>query len=225
MPLNSSLLLSRTLRRPILYFIVPGDLPEEAMVNMVCAALRGGVDMIQVREKGMSPSDVARRASALRPHVHAAGSLLVVNDSLEAAQAADADGLHLGPEDLSLAKGRQSWPAPKILGGSARTVERALELEAVGADYLGVGPVFGTTSKPDAPGAIGLARLSEITRSVRIPVFAIGGIDSRNAASAIDAGAAGVALISSIAGAENPQAAARDLRVALDGAVGNHLQS
>jgi thiamine-phosphate diphosphorylase len=130
----------------------------------------------------------------------------------------------LGPEDLSLEEARGLWPRPRILGGSARTVENARRLEDAGADYLGVGPVFGTSTKWGAPEAIGLDRLSEVASAVAIPVIAIGGIDATNASRAISAGARGVAVVSAVAGARDPESATASIRRALDGAREQSLE-
>jgi thiamine-phosphate diphosphorylase len=203
--------------RPILHVLTdPGLSRGRSHVDVAFAALRGGADVIQLRDK-TAPWDaqlaVARR---LRDLVTGAGRVLVVNDDLELAKAAEADGIHLGPEDLPVAHARSLWPRPRILGASARTIERARELVAAGADYLGVGPVFGTTTKRDAPCAIGLTTLAEIVRAVSVPVIAIGGVCARNAALAIGAGASGVAVISAVVSAEDVEAATAELRDALD---------
>lgn len=188
------------------------------------AALAGGADAIQLRDKESDSARLTEIGRALAPHIRAAGALFLVNDNLDVARRVGADGLHLGPNDLPIEEARISWPRPALLGGSARTVKRALELQAAGADYLGVGPVFGTTTKPDAPGAIGLEVLARIAASVRIPILGIGGIDETNAALVLVAGAAGVAVISSVVGAADPEAATRSLRRALDATAAQLLE-
>ncbi|HMB68502.1 MAG TPA: thiamine phosphate synthase, partial [bacterium] len=129
-----------------------------------------------------------------------------------------ADGLHLGPTDLSPAEARRRWTG--ILGVSARTVEGARRAEGEGADYLGVGPVFGTATKPDAPAAIGPARVAEIVAAVRIPVVGIGGVTADNAPQVLRAGASGVAVISAVVGADDVEEAAARIRRALDAVAG-----
>jgi thiamine-phosphate diphosphorylase len=149
-----------------------------------------------------------------------AGRTFVVNDRLDVALRAGADGLHLGPDDMPVREARAKWPRPRLLGGSARTVERARRLADEGADYLGAGPVFGTSTKADAPGVLGLEALARIASSVDVPVIGIGGIDASNAAEVVRAGAAGVAVISSVVAADDVEEATRRLRDALDAARG-----
>jgi len=180
------------------------------------AALAGGADVVQLRDKTLSPAALTKVARALRDIVREAGGTFVVNDRLDVALEVGADGLHLGPDDLPVSVVRPRWEG--LLGASARTEERALLLRDEGADYLGVGPVFGTSTKADAPGAIGLEGLARIVAVVDLPVIGIGGIDATNAAEVIRAGAAGVAVISSVVGAPDPEAAVRELRRAIDDA-------
>ncbi|MEZ5066529.1 MAG: thiamine phosphate synthase [bacterium] len=182
--------------------------------EIVRAALAGGADVIQLRDKSLSEAELFVVARDLRGIVRAAGRQLVINDRLDLALAIDADGLHLGPEDLPLAQARSQWRGR--LGGSARTPERARELEAAGADYLGVGPLWGSSTKPAAGPALGPERLAEIVAATNLPVIAIGGIAPGNAAAALRAGARGVAVIASVVGAEDPEAATAALRAELD---------
>ncbi len=192
--------------------------------QIAAAALRGGADAIQLRDKSSDLESLRGAAAALRALTRTFGAQFVVNDSLELARAAGADGLHVGPDDLPVEAARLAWPRPLVLGASARTVEDARRLEEGGADYLGVGPVFGTTTKADAPPAIGLETLALVAAAVRIPVLAIGGVDASNAASTLRAGAAGVAVISAVVGAADPEAAALAIRRALDGEAASLLE-
>jgi thiamine-phosphate diphosphorylase len=211
--------------RPLLHVLTDGAMARgRTHVQMASAALRAGADVIQLRDKELPLAGLVEAGLAISILVRDAGKVLIVNDHMEVARAIDADGVHLGPSDLAVAKARDLWPRPKILGASARTVERAMLLEAQGADYLGVGPVFGTKSKKDAPEAIGLEAISEVAKAVKIPVIGIGGITAENAASVLDAGASGVAVLSSVVGAADIEAAAREIRRALDEAVGLPLE-
>jgi thiamine-phosphate pyrophosphorylase len=155
------------------------------------------------------------RGRALRDVTRAAGVPLIVNDNLDVALAIDAEGLHVGQSDLSADMARRLLGPQRILGVSAATVEKATLAERAGADYLGVGDIYGTPSKPDAGPPIGLARITEIARAVSIPIIGIGGITEANAAAVIDAGADGVAVIAAIVGAPDPEAAARSLRTTI----------
>jgi len=211
--------------RPLLHVLTDPVLARgRSHGEIAAAALRGGADVIQLRDKDLDLVRLVEAGHALRAVVHDAGKLLVINDHVEVARQVNADGVHLGPEDLPLGQARELWPWPKILGASARTPERALLLEAQGADYLGVGPVFGTKTKGNAPPPIGLDTVTLLAKAVKIPVIGIGGIDAGNAAQVIRAGAAGVAVISSVVGAPDVEAAARGIRRALDVAAGFPLE-
>jgi thiamine-phosphate diphosphorylase len=211
--------------RPLLHVLTDPVLARGRSHREIAeAALRGGADIIQLRDKRLDLRRLIDAGLELRALLNDAGKLLVVNDHVQVARAIDADGVHLGPEDLPVGQARDLWPRPKILGASARTEERALLLEAQGADYLGVGPVYGTKTKGNAPPAVGLECVTSMAKAVRIPVIAIGGIDAKNAAQTIRAGAAGVAVISAVVGAEDVEAAARAIRRALDEAAGFPLE-
>jgi thiamine-phosphate diphosphorylase len=186
-------------------------------LEIAAAALAGGADVIQLRDKSLEFEELVTLAGRLLELTRAAGARLVVNDHLAVARAVGADGLHLGPGDLPLAEARGRFAG--MLGGSARTPARARDLEAAGADYLGVGPLWGSATKPEAGEAIGPERLAEIVVAVRIPVIAIGGIAPGNAATAIAAGAAGIAVIAAVVGATDPEAATRALRREVDDAA------
>ena len=181
------------------------------LVEVVRDALRGGAPAIQLRAKHASARETALLARALLAETRAAGALLFVNDRVDVALAAGADGAHLGDEDLPLAAARRIVPPGFLLGMSADSVDLALRAQRDGADYLGVGPVYGTASKADAGAPIGTARIAEVAAAVRIPIVGIGGIDPRNAAPVIAAGAAGVAVISAVMHVPDPESAAREL--------------
>jgi thiamine-phosphate pyrophosphorylase len=142
---------------------------------------------------------------------------LIVNDRADVALAIDAEGVHVGQDDMPAPLARQIIGPARILGVSAGTVDEALQAARQGADYLGTGDVYGTPTKADAGTPIGLGGLAEVARAVAIPVVAIGGITIDNAPAAIEAGAAGVAVISAVIGAADPEDAARRLRAAVMG--------
>jgi thiamine-phosphate diphosphorylase len=190
------------------------------LVDVVRAALRGGAPSVQLRAKDASARDAALLARELLVETRAAGALLFVNDRVDVALAVGADGAHLGDEDLPLAAARRIVPPGFLLGMSADSVELALQAERDGANYLGVGPVYGTVSKADAGAPIGTARIAEVAASVRIPIVGIGGIHAHNATAVVQAGAAGVAVISAVMHAEDAEAAARGLMRAVNGAGG-----
>ena len=181
--------------------------------RIVSDALEGGVDVIQLREKGMPAHSRYRRGVQVRALTDEAGVPLIVNDRIDLAKAIAADGVHLGQSDLPVAIARDQLGPDAIVGCSTATVAEARAAVAAGADYLGVGAVFQTDSKdlPDEEHAIGTERVRAIVDAVDVPVIGIGGIDADNAASVINAGATGVAVISAITAAEDPGAAARTL--------------
>ncbi len=184
---------------------------RRTVLDVVRAALRGGAPAIQLRAKEAGGREAAELAAALLAETRAAGALLFVNDRVDVALAAGADGAHVGQDDLPVAAVRRIVPPGFLVGVSAETPELALRAERDGADYVGVGPVRPTASKDDAGEAVGLARVAEVVAAVRIPVVGIGGIHAGNAADVLRAGAAGVAVISAVMQAADPEAAARAL--------------
>jgi thiamine-phosphate diphosphorylase len=145
--------------------------------------------------------------------------LFVVNDRVDLALALEADGVHVGVTDLPVAETRRLVGDQLVVGFSPETLEQALEAEAAGADYLGVGPVYPTVTKPDAGPAVGLEHVQRIAAAVRIPVVGIGGITAENAGAVIRAGAVGVAVISAVVGADDVRLAAAQLRKVVDEAL------
>ncbi len=183
------------------------------------AALAGGATLLQLRDKQASARSLVETARRLVALARPEGIPVVVNDRVDVALAAGADGVHVGEEDLAVADARRILGPHGVVGASAGTVEEAVRAQREGADYVGVGPVFPTGTKPDAGAAIGLEGLSRIAGAVRIPVVGIGGITPDNAAEVVRAGAAGVAVISAVADAEDMVEATRRLRQAVDAAL------
>lgn len=173
------------------------------------AALDGGAGLIQLRDKTASSRRLYDAAVAIREMTRPAGALLIVNDRLDIALAADADGLHVGPDDLPVSVARRLLRPGMILGASSGTVEEAVAAEQEGADYLGVGAVYEARgSKADAGAPVGPERVGAIRQVVQIPIVGIGGIKVENAAPVIAAGADGVAVITGVVAAPDIQAAA-----------------
>jgi thiamine-phosphate pyrophosphorylase len=186
----------------------------EDVVRRVCAA---GADIVQLRRKGDDALETLRLAERCRAVTAAAGVLLIVNDRLDVAMACDADGVHLGQDDLPLEVARRLWPG-RIVGRSTHALEQALAAQEEGADYAGIGPVFATPTKPGRP-AVGLGLVAEAAAHLRIPWFAIGGVDADNAAAVLAAGARRLAVVRAVCDAPDVEAAARGLRAAMSGAV------
>ncbi|MDQ7029287.1 MAG: thiamine phosphate synthase [Ardenticatenia bacterium] len=186
-----------------------------SVLGVVRAALRGGATVVQLREKKTSTQRLIELGQALLQVTRPAGVPLIVNDRVDVALAVNADGVHVGQEDMPAALARRLIGPDKILGVSAETVEQALMAQRDGADYLGVGDVYGTTTKPDAGPPIGLEGLRRVAQAVHIPVVGIGGITPDNAADVVAHGAEGVAVISAVFGAPDPEEAVRRLREAV----------
>ena len=186
--------------------------------DVVEAALAAGVRAIQLRCKEASARDLLQSARRLRELARSWGALLIVNDRVDVALAAGADGVHAGPDDLPVAELRRAAPPPFLVGCSTDDPEAARAAEAAGADYIGCGAVWATTSKDVQGEAIGVARLAEVVRAVRIPVVGIGGITMERVAEVARSGAAGVAVIGAVMSAGDPEQAARDLLTTFEAA-------
>ena len=184
--------------------------PRDVM-EVVEAALRGGCRAVQLRDKGASARELLRSARTLRSLTRAHGALLFVNDRVDVALAAGADGVHLGPGDLPVGAVR-AWVGDRLMVGfSADDPERARHAVSEGADYLGCGAVFGSRTKDVGDEAIGTCRLDQVARAVPVPVVGIGGITPENVASVAATAAAGTAVVGSVMSAPDPEAAARSL--------------
>ena len=186
---------------------------QTALCEQVHAALQGGATFVQMREKHLDAAHMIAEAKALQKLCKAAGVPFVVNDTVSVALAANTDGAHIGQDDLPVHQARHMLGPNKILGVSAQTVAQALQAEHEGADYLGVGAVFPTSSKDDAA-EVSLETLCEICRAVSIPVVAIGGITCENVSLLANTGIVGVAVISALFAQDNITAAASHLKQA-----------
>jgi thiamine-phosphate pyrophosphorylase len=183
--------------------------PDRSIIEVVRAALSGGAPAVQIRAKGGDIRDMLELAVALRAETTEFGALLFVNDRVDVALAAGADGAHIGDEDIPLEAARRITPRGFVLGRSVNTAEEAATAARQGADYLGVGPIFGTPSKLDAGDAIGVEGLAGVRSVTTLPIVAIGGIDLTNSADVAAAGADGVAVIRAVMQAEDPEPATR----------------
>jgi thiamine-phosphate diphosphorylase len=182
------------------------------VLSVLAGALSAGAPVVQLRDKAATARHLFEQAVAILPMARAAGALLFVNDRLDVALAAGADGVHLGPEDMPVAAARRTVPAGFLIGFSTDDPDTARLAEAEGADYIGCGAVFGTATKAEAGGErIGTQRLGEVARAVNIPVVAIGGITPANVARVAATGAAGAAVVSAVMTAADPAAVVRAL--------------
>ena len=206
-------------------------LGNETLYEQVEKALEGGVTLVQLREKELPEADVQKEAEELLELCHRYGVKLILDDDVELAAKVGADGVHIGQSDMELAHAREILGPDKIIGVTAKTVEQAKAAEAGGADYLGSGAIFGTSTKKDArPMTMELLRsicasvqipvvaiamkhelLEEICHSVKIPVVAIGGITAENVLQLKGRGIAGVAVVSGIFACEDIETGTRHL--------------
>jgi thiamine-phosphate pyrophosphorylase len=191
---------------------------DRTTIDVVRDAVAGGVDVVQLREKTASARERYDLGRNLRALTREAGVDLVVNDRVDIARAVDADGVHLGDDDLPVSVAREQLGEEAVIGRSVSTVAGAEAAEAAGADYLGVGAVYRTGTKDTDPEqtAVGLDRVQAIREAVDLPFVGIGGVDAGNAADVVAAGADGVAVVSAIVAAEDPTAATRALGEAVE---------
>ena len=181
------------------------------LAELTAAAIRGGADVIQLRDKQASARGLLDEAARLLTATRSAGIPLIINDRVDIARAVGADGVHLGQDDLPVAAARDVLGPHALLGVSTHSREQAIAAEAAGADYLGFGPIFPTPTKPEY-GSIGTGLIREVTTRVRIPTVCIGGIDATTLDEVLRAGATCIAVVRAVCGADNPEAAARGLK-------------
>ena len=193
----------------------------EALADVVEAVLKNGATFLQIREKDLAQDVFAAEAERLKTLCAQRGVPFVVNDSVEIALKIDADGVHVGQSDIKGRDIRSIIGPDKILGISAGTVEEAIAAEKSGADYIGVGAIFSTSTKKNAR-SMTMERLKEIVSSVSIPVVAIGGISAENISQLSGSGVDGVAVVSAIFAAENPGKATANLLKLAEDVVASH---
>ncbi len=196
-----------------LYAITPEAEPA-AVERVVAAWLRGGVDAVQLRQKRLARGRLLELATALAAACADAGVLFIVNDHVDVAMLSGADGVHLGPDDLTVAAARRVAGRELLVGASASTPEAGREAERDGADYLGSGPAYATPLKTEKR-VIGPAGVAAVTAAVGGPVFAIGGIDRSRLPELRAAGLTRVCAIRALGEAEDPEAEARAWKAAL----------
>ena len=187
----------------------------ESFLKKVETACRSGVTIVQLREKNLTTNQYYQLAKQVKEITDAYQVPLIIDDRLDVCLAVDAAGLHIGDDELPISVARQVLGPEKILGVTAKTVERALEAEESGADYLGTGAIFPTTTKENAPITL-ISTLKTICQRVAIPVVAIGGLTSENIDQLIDTGIAGVAVVRDLMQAEDIEAKTKAFLTKLD---------
>lgn len=205
-------------------YVITADLPEQNTTHLGIAkeAICGGATVVQLREKKAESGELLQLAHEIKKLTEKAQIPFIINDRLDVGLAVDADGVHLGQQDIPIEVARRLLGSQRIIGVSATNLREAIEAEQQGADYLGVGPIFSTPSKDDAAKPMGLHGLRAIRRNVGIPLVAIGGICEENVDQVLRAGADGIAVISAIAGASDRKKAAQDLLDIIDQCLERH---
>ena len=183
---------------------------EDALMDQVAAAIDGGAGIVQLREKHLDHDAFLKEAKRFVALCREKGAVSIINDDVDIALAADADGVHVGQEDLAAGRAREVLGPDKIVGVSAHNVDEALAAQAAGADYLGVGAAFSTGTKTDAK-PITRETIHAVTAAVEIPAVAIGGITRENLPQLSGCGLAGVAVVSALFAQPDVKAAAREL--------------
>jgi thiamine-phosphate pyrophosphorylase len=191
--------------------------PERELLTVMEEAILGGADIIQLRDKKSPKRERLAKAKALRDLTRKHGVLFIVNDDIDIALAVDADGVHLGQDDLPLADARRIM-GDKIIGISTHAIEEARAAERDGADYIGVGPIFPTKSKEDVVDPVTTSYIREVVREIRIPFVAIGGIKLHNVDEVLAAGATRICAISEIVGSPDVTSTCRRFLAKLDAA-------
>ena len=200
-----------------LYLVIgPDDVPGRSVEAVTAAAVAGGVTLVQLRDKTAPDAEMAELARSLQEILAPRALPLIINDRIEVARDVGAAGVHLGIDDPPAVEARDALGPEAIIGVSAGTQEEAGLVDPAVVDYVGTGAVYATATKADAGAAIGLDGLTALRRRLTLPMVAIGGIGLSTAAAVVATGVEGIAVVSAICGAVDPEAAARDLRKAVD---------
>ena len=196
-----------------LYLVTDRGLARgRSTLEIVTAAVNGGATVVQLREKACSTLEFIQQALTIQKFLETRNIPLIINDRVDVAQAVAAAGVHLGQTDMPLEMARGILGDTMIIGISAESLADAIAAEKGGADYLGVSPIYATPTKTDTAPALGLEGLREIRKAVRLPLVGIGGLNRDNAAEVIRNGADGLAVVSAIVAADDPEFAALELK-------------
>lgn len=211
----------QTVRESLALYLVMGlgDFAGRQAVEIAREALEGGVTMLQLREKHAPLKQVIEQGAKIRELCRAKGVPFIVNDRVDVALLLDADGVHVGQDDLPYGLARDLLGPDKIIGVSTGLWEEAVVAQRDGADYVGIGAVYATGTKSDAGAPIGTSLIAKTAEQLKLPIVGIGGIDAGNAAQVVAAGADGVAVVSAITRHPQPKEAARELLKA----IGEHI--
>ncbi|OYT58299.1 MAG: thiamine phosphate synthase [Candidatus Aenigmatarchaeota archaeon] len=195
-----------------LYFITDRHLSKKGIIDDVVSAIRGGVRIVQYREKEKSTREMIKEAREIGKICKQKNVVFIVDDRIDVALASGADGVHIGDDDIDFMTARKILGDSKIIGVSVRSLEDAKKYEELGADYISFGPIFKTKTKKDAGEPIGLDIIRQAKANLKIPFAVIGGINRENLKDVLNAGAERVCMISAIAGKNNVEEEVRILR-------------
>jgi thiamine-phosphate pyrophosphorylase len=202
-----------------LYLVTDRDLAGARPIEeVVASAVNGGVSVVQLREKNCSTLEYINLAKRIKSITDSKRIPLIINDRLDVAQAAGADGVHVGQNDMPYSDARRILGPDAIIGLTVETPEQARAADTLDADYLGVSAIFATPTKTDTMNEWGISGLSELRKKSRHILVAIGGLNKQNVQQIISAGADGVAVVSAICAAVDPENASRELRELIDAA-------
>jgi thiamine-phosphate pyrophosphorylase len=199
-------------------YVITGHqfLKGRSLEDVIRAAIKGGADCIQLREKDYTGRELLEAGTLLRRVTREMGVKFIVNDRVDVAKAVDADGVHLGQSDLPIQAARDLLGPGKLVGLSTHNVAEAVEAERLGADYIGLGPMKPTATKLDTEPVVGPQGVKEVRKHVKLPIIAIGGIKEEDVAEIIRSGANGVAVVSAIIGSDDVRRAAERMRAIVD---------
>lgn len=184
------------------YLVTDSGLSKRGTIHDVTEAVRAGCLIVQYREKNASTGDMVREAGEIA-EICRGHAIFLVNDRIDVALAVDADGVHIGQSDMPIEHARRILGPEKIIGLSASTVEESEEAERLGADYVGLGPIYPTGTKPDADEPCGIDTIRAVRQRISIPIVAIGGLNVERTADVVTAGADGLVAISAVVGADD----------------------
>ncbi|MHA1799571.1 MAG: thiamine phosphate synthase [Candidatus Helarchaeota archaeon] len=195
-----------------LYLVTDRKLARDRNFDeIILEAVRGGVTIVQLREKNLDARRYLEKALNLKNRLDECKVPFIINDRVDVAFASGASGVHVGQSDLPITHARRILGKNKIIGLSTNTVKQAIEAEKLGADYIAISPVFSTPTKTDIDPPVGIEGIPRFKKVVKIPIIGIGGINKNNARAVIRAGCDGIAVVSAIMASENPKEAAAEL--------------
>jgi thiamine-phosphate pyrophosphorylase len=210
------------LQKCLLYLVTPARPAAGPLDWFVPLVLEAGVDIVQLREKDMEAGTLLPFCETVRRRTSELGALFVVNDRVDLALAAAADGVHLGQDDLPYIYARSQMGPDRLIGLSTHSPAQLDAVVTSGADYAAVGPIFETPTKPGRP-AVGVEMAALASRTPQLPVFAIGGIDESNVEAVVAAGARRICVVRALTEADDPARVARRLKATLEGAAGSKV--